>query len=168
MNQYENGNYDSLYTVIHAIEPRAERNVNSLKNTDMPWRSVYLMASGEILRESGYKRFPVLAPRWDVMDDYGISPSMWALPDIKQLQVEQLRKGQGIDQQNNPTRLIPASMKNAGVNLLPGGVIYAKDVYKRQGKALLPVREGAIVNITYTNLHSSTLYFVYAEGSRPV
>lgn len=36
------------------------------------------------------------------------------------------------------------------------------------GKALLPVREGAIVNITYTNLHSSTLYFVYAEGSRPV
>lgn len=125
MNQYEHGNYDSLFTVIHTIEPRTERNVNSLKNTDMPWRSVYLMASGEVLRESGYKRFPVLAPRWDVMDDYGISPSMWALPDIKQLQVEQLRKGQGIDQQNNPTRLIPASLKNAGVNLLPGGVLYA-------------------------------------------
>lgn len=35
------------------------------------------------------------------------------------------------------------------------------------GKALLPVREGTIVNITYTNLRSSTLYFAYAEGSRP-
>lgn len=35
------------------------------------------------------------------------------------------------------------------------------------GKALLPVREGTIVNITYTNLHSSTLYFAYAEGSQP-
>ena len=125
MNQYNTGNLDALHTVIHAIEPRTERNVNSLKNTDMPWRSVYIMASGEVLRESGFKRFPVLAPRWDVMDDYGISPSMFALPDIKQLQIEQLRKGQGIDQQNNPTRLIPASMKNAGVNLLPGGVIYA-------------------------------------------
>lgn len=125
MNQYNTGNFDALHTVIHAIEPRTERNVNSLKNTDMPWRSVYIMASGEVLRESGFKRFPVLAPRWDVMDDYGISPSMFALPDIKQLQIEQLRKGQGIDQQNNPTRLIPASLKNAGVNLLPGGVIYA-------------------------------------------
>ena len=125
MNQYENGNYDTLFTVIHAIEPRTERNASSRKNTDMPFRSVYVMASGEVLRESGYKRFPVLAPRWDVLDDYGISPSMWALPDIKQLQIEQLRKGQGIDQQNNPTRLIPASLKNAGVNLLPGGVIYA-------------------------------------------
>lgn len=125
MNQYKTGNLDALHTVIHAIEPRTERNVKSLKNTDMPWRSVYMLASGEVLRESGFKRFPVLAPRWDVMDDYGISPSMFALPDIKQLQIEQLRKGQGIDQQNNPTRLIPASMKNAGVNLLPGGVIYA-------------------------------------------
>ena len=125
MNQYNTGNFDALHTVIQAIEPRTERNVNSMKNTDMPWRSVYIMASGEVLRESGFKRFPVLAPRWDVMDDYGISPSMFALPDIKQLQIEQLRKGQGIDQQNNPTRLIPASLKNAGVNLLPGGVIYA-------------------------------------------
>ena len=125
INQYKTGNLDALHTVIHAIEPRTNRNVNSLKNTDMPWRSVYMLASGEVLRESGFKRFPVLAPRWDVMDDYGISPSMFALPDIKQLQIEQLRKGQGIDQQNNPTRLIPASMKNAGVNLLPGGVIYA-------------------------------------------
>ena len=125
MNQYNAGNLDALHTVIHAIEPRTERNVKSLKNTDMPWRSVYMTASGDILRESGFKRFPVLAPRWDVMDDYGISPSMMALPDIKQLQIEQLRKGQGIDQQNNPTRIIPANMRNAGVNLLPGGVIYA-------------------------------------------
>ena len=35
------------------------------------------------------------------------------------------------------------------------------------GKALLPVREGVIVHITYVNLNTSTLYFVYAEGSQP-
>lgn len=35
------------------------------------------------------------------------------------------------------------------------------------GKALLPVREGTIVNITYVNLNTSALYFIYAEGSLP-
>ena len=35
------------------------------------------------------------------------------------------------------------------------------------GKALLPVRKGVIVHITYVNLNTSTLYFVYAEGSQP-
>ena len=122
-SQFNNGNIYAMFTVLHAIEPREERNFKSKKNTDMPYRSVYVM-NNTVLRESGYEDFPVLAPRWHVMDTYGISPAMEALPDNKQLQVEQLRKAQGIDQQNNPTRIMPAAFKNSGLSLLPGGIVY--------------------------------------------
>lgn len=123
VRQYEHGNDYALFTLLHAIEPRRERNAASMKNTDMPFRSVYVMGN-RVLYESGYRAFPVLAPRWHVMDTYGISPAMEALPDNKQLQLEQLRKSQGIDQQNNPTRIMPPSLKNSGVSLLPGGILF--------------------------------------------
>jgi hypothetical protein len=78
------------------------------------------------LRESGFKRFNVLAPRWDVSggDIYGNSPAMEALGDVKQLQQEQLRKSQGIDYMSNPPLQLPTSLKNREVNRLPGGVTY--------------------------------------------
>ena len=90
--------------VLHVIEPReaSERDPSSPKGTDMPWRSIYLELGGDeskILRESGFRRMRVLAPRWQVegSDVYGISPGMEALGDIRQLQQQQLRKSQAID-----------------------------------------------------------------------
>jgi hypothetical protein len=78
------------------------------------------------LRESGFKRFTVLAPRWDVSggDVYGNSPGMEALGDIKQLQQEQLRKSQGIDYMTNPPLQLPTSLKNRDVDRLPGGITF--------------------------------------------
>jgi hypothetical protein len=82
---------------------------------NMPWRSSTTSsaatATDKPLRESGYKRFNVLAPRWDVAggDIYGNSPGMEALGDVKQLQQEQLRKSQGIDYMSNPPLQVPTS-----------------------------------------------------------
>ncbi len=79
-----------------------------------------------MLRESGFKQFPAVCPRWGVAggDIYGNSPGMEALGDIKQLQHEQLRKANAIDYQTNPPLQLPTSMKNQDVNRLPGGVTY--------------------------------------------
>ena len=161
-NSYDNGNWDSMYTVLHAIEPRKHRDCGSPKNTDMPFKSVYLMPGGEVLRESGYKRFPAVAPRWDVLDDYGISPAMTALPDIKQLQLEQLRKAQGIDQQNNPTRILPSSMKNAGSSLLPGGVLFANPAENqviRSAYAIQPDLNGLLADIADIRQRISSAFY---------
>lgn len=128
MNLYNQGKYDVYFTVLQCIEPRLDSRVDSPFAKDMPFRSIYIDDQGNILRESGYKQFPVVAPRWSVCsnDTYGVSPAMDALPDVKQLQLEQLRKSQGIDQQNNPTRIIPASMKNKMSSLMAGGVLFAQ------------------------------------------
>lgn len=128
-NLYDRGNLEAWITLIHAIEPRADRDPSKSDPLNMPWRSVYFEIGGNqqhCLRESGFKRFPVLAPRWVVRggDIYGESPAMTALGDINQLQHEQLRKAQGIDFQTKPPLQAPTSMKNRDVEMLPGGITY--------------------------------------------
>jgi hypothetical protein len=128
-NLYDRGNLEAWITLIHAIEPRADRDPSKSDPLNMPWQSVYFEIGGNqqhCLRESGFKRFPVLAPRWVVRggDIYGESPAMTALGDINQLQHEQLRKAQGIDYQTKPPLVAPTSMKNRDVEMLPGGITY--------------------------------------------
>ena len=120
---------DQWIPVIHAIEPRGDRDA-SLKNAkNMAWKSIYFELTGDsnmLLRESGYKQFPAVCPRWSVTggDIYGNSPGMEALGDIKQLQHEQLRKANAIDYMTNPPLQVPTNMKNQDVNRLPGGITY--------------------------------------------
>ncbi|MET3122617.1 hypothetical protein AAKU67_002219 [Oxalobacteraceae bacterium GrIS 2.11] len=128
-NLYKRGTLDSWITVIHSIEPRADRDVGKIDNKNMAWRDVYMelgAADGEVLRESGFSKFPGVCPRWDVEggDIYGNSPGQEALGDIKQLQHEQLRKSQAIDYKVNPPLQVPTSMKNRDVERLPGGITY--------------------------------------------
>ena len=137
-NLYDRGSLDQWITIIHAIEPRddRERNFNKQDNMNMKYKSCYFEQGGEgeqVLRESGYRDFPAVIPRWGVAggDIYGNSPGMEALGDIKQLQHEQLRKAQGIDYQTKPPLQVPSYMKNRDVDSLPGGVTF---VDGQQGK----------------------------------
>lgn len=128
-SMYDSGSLDKWVTVVHAVEPRADREPGKKDAHNMPWKSVYYELGGDPdkpLRESGYKSFRVLAPRWAVSggDVYGNSPGMEALGDIKQLQQEQLRKSQGIDYQSNPPLQVPSSLKNRDIDRLPGGITF--------------------------------------------
>ena len=113
-------------TVHQGIEPRTNRDTTKRDAQNMAFQSVYFEAGGnddQILRESGFRDFPCLCPRWDVVgnDIYGESPGMKALGDIKQLQHEQKRKALGIDYQTMPPLQMPVSAKAALVDTLPGG-----------------------------------------------
>jgi hypothetical protein len=50
------------------------------------------------------------------------------LPDIRQLQHQELRKGQAIDYMVNPPLQVPATLKEAGLNRLPGGIQFVDSV----------------------------------------
>ncbi len=128
-SMYERGSLDAWVTIIHAIEPRADRDPAMIDAKNMAWSDIYmeLSATGEnFLRESGFERFPAVVPRWDVEggDIYGNCPGQEALGDIKQLQHEQLRKSQAIDYMVNPPLQVPTSMKNRDVERLPGGITF--------------------------------------------
>jgi hypothetical protein len=126
--------YDNWVPILHLIEPR------SLRQRDMeygrgkmaknkPFASCYYELGCDeekVLLESGYDEFPVLSPRWHTRgrDVYGHGPGFKALGDIKQLQHEQLRKGQAIDYMVKPVLGLPGEAKGREHSMLPGGVVY--------------------------------------------
>lgn len=135
---YDNQNYDQWVTIIHCIEPRMERDTSKRDAQNMPFRSVYLeknATDNEVLRESGFKRFPALCPRWSISggDIYGHSPGMESLGDIRQLQHEQLRKAQVIDYQTNPPLQVPTSLKYREIDRLPGGIVFTDAAGQQAG-----------------------------------
>jgi hypothetical protein len=128
-NLYDRGALGTWVPIIHLIEPRADRDPSSKLASQMAWRDCYFEAGAhedQYLREGGFKRFPALVSRWATAggDVYGNSPGMEALGDVKQLQQEQLRKGQGIDYKTKPPLQAPTSMKNSEVEMMPGGISY--------------------------------------------
>jgi len=128
-NMYDRGSLDSWVRLIQAIEPRADRDIRKKDALNMAWGSYTFEVGGnpnQFLRESGFKDFPALVPRWATAggDIYGNSPGMEVLGDVKQLQHEQLRKAQVIDYQTKPPLQVPTSMKNRDVESLPGGISF--------------------------------------------
>lgn len=145
-NLYARGDYHTTVYLLHAIKPRrnSERQLGSKLAKDMAFMSCHMeMAGGaesddkQILRTSGYTRFPALVPRWDQTrptDAYGHGPGHRALGDIIQLQQEQMRKAQAIDYQANPPLAIPTGLKNREIDTLPGGSTYIDTASGEAGK----------------------------------
>lgn len=135
---FDKGNLDAWVPIIHAIEPRAERDPKLRDAKNMPYASIYFEPGendDKVLRESGFLRFDALCPRWATSggDIYGNSPGMEALGDVKQLQQEQLRKSQGIDYMTQPPLQAPTSMKSRDVDMLPGGVTFVDTAVQNAG-----------------------------------
>lgn len=126
---FDRGSLGAWVTITQAIEPRGDRHAADVGPKAMPWRSTYFENGADedkLLRDSGFREFRALCPRWDVQsgDVYGESPGMCALGDIKQLQHEQLRKAQGIDYKTKPPLQVPTGLKHQLVDTLPGGISY--------------------------------------------
>jgi hypothetical protein len=134
--------------VAHAIEP----NHNSLaRKCGLPdtfeYVEVYWEWGGSaspqggatnqpgFLRKRGYHEQAAIIGRWDIVsnDPYGRSPGMDALPDQKQVQLEQRRKAQAIDKMVNPPLVADVQLKNQPANLTPGGITFVSG-YAASGK----------------------------------
>lgn len=153
-NLYDRGQYDDWIDVIHAIQPRPVRDSTKRDALNMPFSSCYFEPGADderYLSESGFKRFRVLAPRWEVTgnDVYGRSPAMDALGDIKQLQHGQLRKAQAIDLKVNPPLQVPLALKDKANARTPGGISYFDAAGPGAG-----IRSAYEVNLDLSHLHA--------------
>lgn len=122
--------------ILHAIEPNTDGRFGIPRQ--FAWREMYCewgQPQSGPLRKSGYFEFPAVCPRWDVTgnDAYGRSVGMDALPDIKQLQQETLRKGQAIEKVVNPPMVGDIQLKNQPASMLPGGVTYVAGMNQNVG-----------------------------------
>lgn len=114
--------------IYHLIEPNNNLIQNMPGVKGMPYREIYWEGGEQesYLSMRGFHECPFQAPRWDISgnDAYGRSPGMDALPGNKQLQLEEIRKAQGIDKMVNPPMVADIQMKNQPASMIPGGVTY--------------------------------------------
>lgn len=142
---YDRGDYDEPYIINHAIEPRRDRERGKIDAKNKPFLSNYWEdgagRSEKMLQESGFDRNPIIAPLWEAVadDDYGTGPGMEALPDVKQLQVMQIRKGETVDKKVRPPMVGPMSLKNNPVSTMPGSITYVDDPNGRSYRAAIDV-----------------------------
>jgi hypothetical protein len=138
---YDNKQYDEWVKIGHVVEPNYERNPDGLFAKDMPVASVYFeYGTGDtekLLEMSGYKRFPIMVPRWDVTGSevYGRGPGMDALADIKMLKKMREKKLIALDKVVDPPMIAPSSLKDEPKTVVPGGVTYVDVIQGQQGFA---------------------------------
>lgn len=132
-NAWDRGAFDTEVKVLHAIEPRRDRDTTKRDSRNMPWASRYLELGRDNetwLRDSGFREFPAIAARW-IVDGEDTYASRWpaaiALGSIKQLQQEQRQKSTAIDYQVEPPLQVPTKYRNSDVDRLPGGITYVDD-----------------------------------------
>ena len=131
---HEKGNFELPVNVVHLIEPNDKRRHGSPLAVDMEYSSVYYEvgktteSDNNFLRKSGFKRFPLLAPRWEVTgeDIYASDcPGMIALGDTKSLQLGERRMYQALDKIGDPPLQGPISMRSKlGDSIQRGQMIY--------------------------------------------
>lgn len=78
------------------------------------------------LKVSGYRMWPMMTPRWDVVDAdvYGTAPMYDVLADTKTLQAMESDILKGAAKIVTPPMRAPSSIRRQGINSAPGGVTY--------------------------------------------
>jgi len=137
-NAWDRSNYEAAFELCWLVMPNEEVDPRRLEAKYLPWTSCHfelgsdelVRAERKFLRESGFKSFPIMAPRWDITADdaYGTDcPGMTALGDVKQLQIMQRRKGQAIAKMVDPPLVGSPELRSQKTSLLPADVTYVRD-----------------------------------------
>jgi hypothetical protein len=130
--------------VAHIIEPNSEISAPGMPDGagvvpgGFAWRESYWIwgsSSEWPLSLAGFHDQPHLVPRWAVTsnDAYGRSVGMDVFPDIVQLQIETLRKGEAIDKQVRPPMLASIDMMNQPASILPGKITFVSQLSADKG-----------------------------------
>lgn len=129
---YDTGRYDTMWKLVHAVEPNIRRIKGQAGPLGMPYQSVYWfeglsdLNDNSIAEVKGYHECPISSPRWDVQsnDVYGDGCGALALPGNKSLQALEKSKGKIVDKLGEPALQAPSSMKSETISHVRGSVSY--------------------------------------------
>lgn len=141
--QFESGNHENSVLVGHLVMPNDEYDSKKVFSRFKKYKSFYFEIGfrgnnndnsstheDKILRESGYNRFPVLAPRWSRTgeDIYGTDcPGFICLGDNLQLQEGERKTLLALDKKISPPMVGPTSLINQRSSLLPDDITYVDE-----------------------------------------
>jgi len=158
---------DGNVMLLHVIEPNDEYEPGEFGTRGKRWRSVTWEEgkNDKALRVAGYDRWPVLAPRWEVLSDdpYGTGCGHDADSDVKSLQILGKRRHSAVDKHVNPAMAFPAELRNQASGTTPGFMNYfagnlndkvGRPLYQTNPSAFAPLQaliedERSIINRCY-------------------
>lgn len=127
LSAYDTGRYNDRFEVVHGFLKYPERYDLRLRETHTV-ASVHFLAStyneDRFLRQTGYQTWPVMTPRWDVIDQdaYGWSPTRDVIDDVKMLMAMERDAMKGTAKAANPPWRIPPEMDRRGLDTRPGAL----------------------------------------------
>ncbi len=126
------GTRDEKFEFLHVVEPREDRDPDADDPKNMPWSSLYISRDeSEFVNdsESGYEEFPYQVSVFDKdsLEDYGRSPTMKKLPDIKMANELKRIRIKGWDKMVDPTMLVKDDGSVWPLTTKPGGVVFYRD-----------------------------------------
>ena len=126
-NAYDSGHYNQRFEVVHGIFRHPERYGLKLRGQNTV-ASVHFLASAhgddKFLRQSGYRTWPVMTPRWDVIDQdvYGWSPTRDVIDDVKMVMAMERDAMKATAKAANPPWRIPPELDRRGLDTRPGAL----------------------------------------------
>jgi len=155
--QAERGELNDI-PVRHLVEPNPDADMEKIDFRSMPWKSTYWEQSSQagercgVLRQGGFRNFPIMAPRWNVngTNVYGTGPGEVALGKCRELQLLERDKMRLVQHLAQPNRTAPVSLRasGGGANMVPGGINWVPD--NLVGLSLQPTyvpHPGALPNV---------------------
>jgi len=131
---WNDGNTEAGVDLCWVVCPNDQQDSSRMEAAySLPWASCHFEAgqdNGTMLKESGFRTFPILAPRWDITgeDTYGTDcPGMTCLGDVKQLQIMQREKAKAIQKHVTPPLAGSGELRTQKTSLLPGDITYLRD-----------------------------------------
>lgn len=168
--KYKANKVDDWIAVNHLIEENTDRSPRMVDAANMAYRSVYWEDSEQnensYLRISGYREFPVIAPRWQTTtnaDAYGKGPGWKALGSVKELQEKVADQLILIKRESDPPVQADSTAK---VNTLPGGVSRTSASHANAGvKPVFPPNQHAIaaLDASIEKTHAKIKKFFFAD-----
>ena len=111
--------------ILHSVYPN-EVKMGYDNNKNMDWVSCHVHEkTGTLLKESGFKEFPYVVPRYlktSSNEIYGRSPAMNALPDTKMLNTMSKVSIKAAQKQIDPPLMVPDDGFILPIRTVPGGL----------------------------------------------
>ena len=141
--------------LVHVIRPRLDFDPQKQDKANMPFQSIYFeYGSGHVISIGGFKENPYVIPRYlkASTEQYGRSPGMNALPDVKVLNKMVEHSLKAAAKQIDPPLLIPDDGMLAPIRMSPGSINY--------------YRSGSRDRIEPLNINANTTITINNENQR--
>ena len=125
-NIYKKNPFDDI-DLVHVVRPREDFDPQKQDKANMPFQSIYFeYGSGHVISVGGFKENPYVIPRYlkASTEQYGRSPGMNALPDVKVLNKMVEHSLKAAAKQIDPPLLIPDDGMLAPIRMSPGSINY--------------------------------------------